>query len=467
MPLTLWLTDRTRYTTGTGRCRRQRYLTNHFGPTGYGMVRKAESLPLATGIYTHQALEILYRHLQETDTFPDVPLVRHACQTACAAYEARIAERGFRGLLQSEKTDAVVVEQQALLTGLIWAMCRTVLPWIHQTFRLLEVESESLYILDCTCGLGSAVVDGAAHDARGCHGIALQLRQDALGARRDDGRLAYLESKTTGWAGDTWASGWETRPQLPLGTLGIKERYGHPVEECYIIGLYKGARKGAEDAWGQEIVRQDSVFAYGYCRPTNPPLAPDDWVPSYEWIDEMTGEQRRKSRAHVKRGVWELEGSDWPIWLASKQADPSLQPSEFWATWLPLETVKKSIFVVGPMLPSAFQVERLQRQIVGEERSWQQALWALYELQQQGYGWATEVFQAKLDELVPASWDCQRFGRKYGCEFIPVCFGYPEWEDPLATGKWVPRVPHHEAELAQAVGRGLLPEQGAREEEEE
>ena len=30
------MTDRSRYATGTGRCARLRYLTNHFGPTGYG-----------------------------------------------------------------------------------------------------------------------------------------------------------------------------------------------------------------------------------------------------------------------------------------------------------------------------------------------------------------------------------------------------------------------------------------------
>jgi hypothetical protein len=37
-----WLTDRSRYETGTGRCPRQRYLGYHAGPTGYGYVKRGE-----------------------------------------------------------------------------------------------------------------------------------------------------------------------------------------------------------------------------------------------------------------------------------------------------------------------------------------------------------------------------------------------------------------------------------------
>ena len=81
-PLTLWLTDRTRYTTGTSHCETERYFKNHFGPTGYGIVRKAESLPLMTGSYTHAAFETLWKYLQQHDSFPTVAVIRQAIADA-------------------------------------------------------------------------------------------------------------------------------------------------------------------------------------------------------------------------------------------------------------------------------------------------------------------------------------------------------------------------------------------------
>src|SRR5882757_5812766 len=195
-PLTLWLTDRSRYTTGTGRCARERYLKYHFGPTGYGLVRKAESLPLMTGSYTHVALESLYKYLQEHDAFPPVQVIRDAINHAIGQYEQRIAARGFRGILQSERTDEIVREQCYLITGLVWALCRSILPWIHTNYKILQAEQETIYVLDCTCGLGSGNMDPFAHDAAGCLGIGQMLKQDAVGQHRERGTLAYFEAKT-------------------------------------------------------------------------------------------------------------------------------------------------------------------------------------------------------------------------------------------------------------------------------
>lgn len=452
--ITIWLTDRSRYSLGTSRCGRNRYLTNHFGPTGYGIVRKAESLPLATGHYAHVALETLYQHLVATDTFPTPEVVRAAVNAACSAYEKRIEQRGYRGILASEKAESVVAEQMNLITGLVWGACRTVLPWLHREFRIIQTEIESIYVLDCTCGLGSEELDVTKHDAKGCFGVGQMIRQDCLAEPRTRPGLAYIEAKTTGWAGDAWASQWETKPQLPIGTFGVRERFGKDVTETYIFGMYKGSRKEYD---GQ--IRQDSPFCYGYCRPGNPPLASDDWVPSYEWTDESTGEVKRKSRAHVKRGVGDLAETDWEAWTLAKAADPSLLPAEFWACRLPLNVVQKQVFLVGPMIPSQVQVASLKRQIVGEERKWQDVLWQLHDFQEQtGHGWASDEFQAKLDALVPASWDCRRYGAKHTCEHLGTCLKHPGWEDPLAGGLFVPRRPHHAPELAQAMARGLLPE---------
>lgn len=460
----IWLTDRSRYSVGTGRCRMQRYLTNHFGPTGYGIVRKAESLPLATGKYTHLALEHLFVHLRDTDTFPEVGLIREAIKAACDEYEKRIVARGFRGLLKSETSDQVLIEQQALLSGLVWIACRTVLPWIWQNFRIVEAETESLYVLGCTCGLGP-MAPQAEHEARDCQGIGQMLKQDVIAERRHGNGVAYFEGKTTGWSGDNWAPQWETRPQLGLGTLGITERLGKEITEAYVLALYKGARRGKKDLFGEETVQQDSCVCYGYCRPGNPPLATDDWKPTYRW--EEDGKTRQVSRQHIRRGIWELPQSDFPEWVASKAAQPDLTPTEFWTAWLPQPIAEQQVFLVGPLNRQDTQVTSLKLGVVAEERDWQRRLWDLYEVTHDGLGWPSAEFQTIIDVLFPRSWECRRFGVRHECEFKMLCFKEQGWEDPIGNGKYVPRRPHHAPELAQAVSRGLLPEQAEEEEGEE
>jgi hypothetical protein len=41
------------------------------------------------------------------------------------------------------------------------------------------------------------------------------------------------------------------------------------------------------------------------------------------------------------------------------------------------------------------------------------------------------------------------------------------WDDPLGSGQYQPRLPHHTPELQQAIARGLLPAEAATVEEEE
>jgi hypothetical protein len=103
---------------------------------------------------------------------------------------------------------------------------------------------------------------------------------------------------------------------------------------------------------------------------------------------------------------------------------------------------------------------------VGEERKWQDILWKLYEYQQE-HAWNSPEFQNRLASLVSPSFECRRFGLRHECAFVPICFKQAGWEDPLGGGKYVPRRPHHQPEIDQAVERGLLLDEAAESEEEE
>jgi hypothetical protein len=462
-PLSLWLTDRSRYKLGTGRCARARYLGYHFGPTGYGITSRSDSLPLATGQYVHQGIEAFMGILQRSDALPSADETRAIVANTRAQYEARVEARGFRGILAGPMTDETVQEQSALISGLLWALRLKFLPWFHQQYRVVWSEVERLHILECTCG--ASPLQPADHIARGCEGKALMIRNDIIAQRRGAQTLAYFEAKTTGWESDAWAEQWETDPQLGMGTLDVDQLVGAEVTELYIIGLSKGARRRDKADGPDGRRKQMSALTYGYCRPGNPPLATDDWLPGYEWTD-AAGDVKRASRAHRRRGVWEIAESDWPTWAAYRGQDPGLTPEEFWVRTLPASVLDKVCFLLGPMNRQDAQLSSLRRSLIGEEHRWQANLWALYEVQQ-AFGWATEEFQAALDRLVPCSFQCRPFGKDHQCEFVPICFKHEGWQDPLATGKYQPRLPHHVPEQLQAAARGLIVSEAAERDEEE
>jgi hypothetical protein len=461
-PVTLWLTDRSRFKIGTSRCPRARYLTYHSGPTGYGITARRESLPLVTGIHVHQILEAYTSHMATTDRLPELDETRAIIAQASAEYITRVESRGYRGILGGPDTEETIAEQAALVSGLGWVLRLKFLPWLHAQYRVIAVEKERLHFLDCTCGAPPLDVD--EHLRRRCTGKALMLRTDLIAARRNGSTLAYFECKTTGWESDAWAEQWETDPQLALGTLDAPQLWAKEVTELYIVGLNKGRR--AKDRYDPDSrKRQGSPLCYGYRRPGNPPLASEDWLPSYEWTTEA-GEVKRASRAHRKAGVWTLPESDWPVWRAYRQHDPSMSPEEFWVRWLPESVIDKVCFILGPMNRQDQQLQALRQGILGEELRWQNALWLLYE-KQQHYAWASDEFQQQLDIAVPCSWACRPFGKEHQCEFVPVCHRHVGWEDPLGSGHYQPRLPHHEPELQQAIARGLLPAEAADSHEED
>jgi hypothetical protein len=104
--------------------------------------------------------------------------------------------------------------------------------------------------------------------------------------------------------------------------------------------------------------------------------------------------------------------------------------------------------------------------MLAEEIRWQGILWDLYEYQQK-FPWASPEFQAKLDELVPQSWNCRPFGKEHQCEMTKICFRESGWDNPLAMGGYQPRLPHHTPETEQAVARGLLAEEALELDEED
>jgi len=458
-PSILWLTDRSRYTTGLDKCARERFLSYHFGPSGYGIARQAQAIPLATGSYVHEGIAKVLEYCQHHDQLPPDQIIRMACESASQAYVKVIEARGLRNLDEGERVETIITEQSYLIEGLIWAFALSFLPWLMGECRIIEVEREELLVVGCTCGLGDAIGEQAEHEARGCEGIGFQSRPDFLTEyRARPGVLAYWELKTVGSISEPWETQWETSIQFAAGALGASKRLELPIAESYVVGLIKGRREGStynpETKKREGALMQQSVFCYGYRKPGNPPLEDEDWQPSYNYTDEQ-GKGHTLGKAYSKAPLWDLKA----------QAGDISVP-EFWAKWIPQEHLAKQITLIGPLPINDVLVSELVEELVAEEQKWKRIVWELYEvLQGDAKGdWTSQPYQAALRRLVPRSWSCRRYGKRHECQYATICFSKEGWADPLNNG-YVLRRPHHDAEMAQMKARGLTPPEGWAEDE--
>ena len=188
--MSLWYVDRSRYEAGTQHCSWDRYLSYHFGPSGYGINRKAESLPLGTGTGYHVGGELLGEWaLQHPDaTALPLDVIRHAAAEARSRYEAKARASGIYGVGDPTQLDTLIGEQSSLIGGLVWCEGLEFWPWLLREYQVIAVETEETLVLDCTCGLGSRIGSAADHEARACQGICFMSRPDLL--TRSRSRLA-------------------------------------------------------------------------------------------------------------------------------------------------------------------------------------------------------------------------------------------------------------------------------------
>ncbi len=450
----LWLTDRSRYETGVGYCRRARYLEYHAGPNGYGLQPKALSIPLVTGSYVHDPLGVILTWCKDHEgKLPDETVVRGAIAEAMTAYQ-RICELRGLAFLDQEQQDAQYVqqEQMALMEGLIWIFVLYELPWIVEENVILEVEQEGVWVGGCTCGLGDAIGSQADHEARDCSGIGLQCRGDFLARRKSDVQLGYHEIKTTGSVDKRWRERWESAMQLAFAMADVEARYSEEVTHTWIHGLNKGYRARDKGLGGEAEGprKQKSVLCYLFHRAANPPFCDEDWQPSWYWTDELGLKHtlsKKKGEAYLQEPVWSQRFPDRPT---------EMSPVEYWVRWLPEHAVKTLLEPVGPIPRKPLQVKAALRELVGEEVRWQEILWTLYEA---NLPWESVELQAQLDRAIPRGRQCHnRWGRP--CSFLPLCDFQGQWQDPMGSGLFVPRRPHHAPELKQLEDRGLVPEDG-------
>lgn len=377
-----------------GDCRRLRYLTYHYG--GKGLSRTVASLPLINGDFVHKALACL---VQGED-------MNGVLEALSNQYRADMQGRTVYGELDLE---FLINEQLTLLEGLVRAWGRVRLNALLSEYDIVDIEREVEWEM--------------------APGIIVMLRMDLVLRRKRDKLLFVKDYKTVGTLYDDWAKKFEHDTQLLCYTLAAEAIYKEPIGGLLMEGLIKGrrAKEKAVTSPFHGLMIQQSPLCYAY--KSGVAKNPNAFVYEHKW-----------SRGAEKVPVWEMPGGI-EHWLATEWSD--LDCLEL---FVPLPAIK----------PVRRDAERWLRQMTHQERGIRhdvdeaERLRREWDEQQTDDTW--DEYQVFLDEMFPQNQNhCHRYTFNHPCPNEQLCFTEEVEADPLKSGLYEVRIPHHATEESEAA----------------
>ena len=395
------LTDRSRQITYQD-CPRERYLGYHH-PTPLGRIglRKTRlNIPLATGIYTHLGLADLLRGL------PVDEAVKHATDE----YWTEIQRRGIQ-VQTGEDGAYVAVEQTAWVEAALRAYALVRLPQLLAEYEVVDVEREMDLPLD--------------------EGLIMMSRRDALLRHRETGELVIQSYKTAAAYDERTARQGEHDVQGLSEMAAADYRGEERISAIRMEYLIKGPRREYPKDSGHW--EQYSPLIRGYAKPGI--TSADD---KYGWKRDFTGadgkDRRLDYRTWMAFHVWQAAGGvkAWIELLASGQVQPE----------------------AGDCLSEQFVIPQLYYRQDDDLRDWYEQTTA----QELGIVQALNR-EPHLNSAAHRNWLNTNFPQHRQncdypgpCQFTDICFSTNLRQDPLGSGLYQPRVPHHEQELVQITG---------------
>ena len=243
--------------------------------------------------------------------------------------------------------------------------------------------------LECAQPLGSA--------------LTYLARPDAVLRRRSDGTIWVLSDKTTSLPAATFCQQWQKAVQNHAECVLVEHQLGVTVSGYFTQGWYKGYKK-ADTIY--------SPLAFAWCRQGATALTKDVWLAEYKY-----GWPRRRIDAY-------------PGGIAA------------WIRQLPAELIHAQFPVAGPTLLRRDMVEAYLTQVTIRD-----------ETIVDGQGQRELDIQKQLSWLYPQHFaNCDEYGKyRRPCAFRECCWVPSIGLDPLASGLYIKRIPHHDQErLTQA-----------------
>lgn len=490
------LTDRSRIV-DYEECHRKRLLGYHFPiplkpgeqvrPGGTGIAPEHLNMYLHDGICTHHGLA-------------NMLLGNHIDYVVTAALQQYWFEVNKRGLTLEPGEDPAYVakEQAALVEAMLRAYYITRLPELLKRFTVLEVEVEELWPLADFTIPGRIVTDVPpginAHDPAMKSKLVIvknepdtrvivgfQSRLDALLLDKETDDL-YVQSYKTSkqWDNRTDKQNQHDMQGLSeIASVEIRlERLWHQIHDGPVMppmnsGLHpelyrvlkeapqppkiqgvrmeyllKGARKRKQgDESGPKI--QHSPLIRGW---RNMGVTPgsDQFAWAWDWKDEM-GKKRTLNWQHWKPfSVWEVIPGGVKQWV-----EEMLAPDAMGYSHIQPEAgscLEQQFVCPMPYMRQDDDMRNWYQQTKYQEAEVaKQVLLLLEAIQMEG--WYSATVQTLLNHWFP------QYRRSCdwpdACEFTDVCFSVAIGKDPLGSGMFRARLPHHKPEEEQFAGKAI------------
>lgn len=347
-----------------------------------GLERKAFGLPLLNGSALHDGFAQLLSGHPIDAIVADV----------ATNYRAAIATRGVAHE-DPASAEHLVAEQLTLLEGLLRAWAQVRLPALRAEYDVVAIEQEMPWLM------GADIVD--------------MVRCDALLRRKVDGILFIQEFKSLTSVSEGWIEQWEHNSQLLANTRAIETMMKEPIGGVLIEGILKGRRATDKAVMSpfRGSITQQSALCYGYKHET-------------------------KERAIVYDTSWAKN--------ATKVASWEEMPIDEWIAKVMTEADLISMFIpLPPIRPVGRELNRWQRQTLAQESRIRADVAVAHEVVESG---DENAIEAVLDDRFPQNHNhCYRyFG--HPCAFAALCFDAQVEADPIGSGLYVRRTPHHATE---------------------
>jgi hypothetical protein len=418
--------------TNFDRCPRKRFIENYWD--GYGIVSAKPSMPLLVGAATHVGVEVLNRTAMDKAKFlvGRMECLKNAIKQAKTYYtgeaKAYIANLSRQGQQPTTQEKFSFNEGMALVEGMVWVYFLKVLPGLLQGYNILAVEKEH----DIRQGevVYQARIDAIVEDATN-HDIYAWSLKTVNGV--DSRKKKFHEHDSQGMA-ESWVledmlqhqkmivdairTGMAALvfgnkpcplefPALPDHCTGVKmcfllkgkewdetpEYEGEPGLTYTNSPLVRAFRRQVGDqvqyAHSKKFPNPDNKSGYG--------ILGKGWEPFYPWQ--------------------EMKIATWIGMLAKGDIQPECGDVLDAQTWMPVAYMRYQCEVGDWVEQTLIEEERVKWAITSAHKS-------------------TTFKQNRAACHYPTD-----------CPCIPICFNPQMAMDPVGSGWFKQRIPHHETEL--------------------
>lgn len=433
-------------------CQRRGYI--NFLWDGRGLVKRGASVYLSTGSYTHIGLEFIFQAIQKCGGLPtDFPyVIDDAVKRATTAYAKEISERGF-DLEEGENVanqQFIVYEQCALVEAFIRSFALRVLPDLLARFRVVDVEREEIVVINNLILQGKLDVTFEEINSSDLYIVSFKTaagwdrRQEKANEHDNQGlsetfclesRL-HKENRELHELIDKVEESTCLGSNLPQKTIEATKKYvqylykfekHEKVMGVLMIYMIKGKRYESYSNPGRWEQHSPLIRAYRKVIGTEFEYAGSLW---YDNPSNKSG-KGKLGKGWESFNVWESEEVGFVKGWIAKAANNELGS----------DIIGETFKIPSPYFRRQDHIDSWVRQIISIEAeiSSKQAKLVDPTIPFNGMG-----LVEKLDMLFHQTKKHCHYPND--CSYLDICYNNEVFDDPIGSGKFMWRVPHHQKE---------------------